>query len=860
MRVNSRAYVPTQLAASFVHIESFEHGSDLIISKPDGDGIFVGRSYEMSPLVGGGSEFSGLIQNLFKMMPDDSLVQCSLISPPDHDTPFDLVRGKDFGNEMLAELISRQAALYEKALKIDGLYDLPVINRKTVIFALMVPVKTINDDVLAAALEVQQEFLSGLIACGFVDAHVLSPGALIGVYRQMANMFARRRDAVVDELLDLRSQVYGPDDEFDPRPRDYAVLPGKVYCAAVVPKTLPEEVSHGLMNLVIGAPLNSGTAKEGGGVRIKTPFILSATVRVASQSAEASRVAKAIKSRTKNEKVPFSLGVEDTEQTLKDLKYLEQTCTNTGNKYTYANITAFVFSTDKNEILSARNNFKTIMNNLDFDARDVVGTVGVRFAQALPLNFSVSIANKLAGEAIMPASSAACLLPIFGDYMGNADPASSRTGCVFITRRGTPHFWDMYQTNSNKNGTLLAKSGAGKSFATQYIIQNEVAQGTRVFLFDNGKSAKKFCQTIEGEFIEFGADDNFRPSLNPYTDLTEEEFDEQAETITALVIKMAYYKEEVESGARIAASEAVKAAYDQKRGAADINTVIQALEQIKNNQKDNQNVNEVVAAAINMIPRLRNFMENPARGPYFRGKSSLAPKNRFTVFELGSLDGDEHLKQCILFFVMNMLMRTVKDAAGRKLIMLDEAKQLLDDEGSAPVLEGLYRKGRKDDAGIWVISQDPSDLLESAVGRVILGQSHWKLVMQMEAEDTSRMLNNGGLTKFANDPYFHKCIKDVRTVRGKYSEILICGESTYETVRLYVDRFTGTLFSSEGEARTGVFELMRRGMRAVEAVKYLIGEQDSERKTWLKSIVSQLRQENLTDEQIRRELDEVLNG
>jgi conjugal transfer ATP-binding protein TraC len=861
MIVVNRPNIPTQVSSSFVHLESYARESNLIVSKPEGDSIYVGRCYEMSPLSGGGTEFAGLIQNIYKSAPDDALLQISLLSIPDHDVPYNLVRGKASGNRLLQELMQRQARLYETAKRIGALADMPAVNRKSLIMSFMTPVNLVNDTTLELALVAQNEFLAGLKACGFLDVQARSPSEVLAIYRQCVNIYDRRKELPLDDVMELRHQVFGPDEVFDFSADEYAVFNKRLYCAAVVPKALPPMISHGVANLLIGAPLNGGPTKDGGGVRVKTPFILNATVRVANQRKELERIARAIKSRNRaDNNLWFSLGAENGGEIASDLLYLQETCKDGTNKLTFASITAFVFSHDRQELAQARSDFKTTMNNLDFDARDVTDTIGVRFVQALPLNYSNRIAQKLDSEALVPASVAAKLMPIFGDYRGNASAARDRMGSVYLTRRGSAYYFDPFLSNKNKNGILAAASGVGKSFKMQYMIANELASGTRVSLFDNGRSAKKFCESVGGDFIEFTLDTATPPSLNPFTGLSEEDFLEQHPDITALILKAAYFNEEIEAGARIAVSEAVKAAYGRSRGKADINTVIDALETIKENTDDSKFKSEVQLAACNLVPRLRNFVDSPTRGGYFLGESNLAANNPFTVFELSGLDGDEHLKQCVLFFVMNTIMRQMKKLSGRKLIMLDEAWQLLKDQGAAAVMEGLYRKARKDQGSIWVITQSPRDLASNPTGEVILSQSVWKLVMEQEPEEIDKIVAEGVMTKFAGDAYFNKLIKDVKTQKGICSEILICGESTYEVVRLYVDRFTAALFSTDGADRDVVFQLMRSGVPAADAVNMVISDARGKRGKWLKDIVAQLRSEHLSDAEIRQELEEILNG
>ncbi|MDL5400783.1 hypothetical protein QSI00_24785, partial [Escherichia coli] len=71
---------------------------------------------------------------------------------------------------------------------------------------------------------------------------------------------------------------------------------------------------------------------------------------------------------------------------------------------------------------------------------------------------------------------------------------------------------------------------------------------------------------------------------------------------------------------------------------------------------------------LNLIPRLKAFIESPTRGVYFRGPSTLNPKKHLTVFELASLGDDDHLKRCVLFCCLNVLMTRIRTVRGRKRI------------------------------------------------------------------------------------------------------------------------------------------------------------------------------------------------
>ena len=58
-------------ASSVVNLETYTEDTNLMVSKFHTDRPYVGAVYSMSPLSGGGGEFSTVVQNVFKAVPDD---------------------------------------------------------------------------------------------------------------------------------------------------------------------------------------------------------------------------------------------------------------------------------------------------------------------------------------------------------------------------------------------------------------------------------------------------------------------------------------------------------------------------------------------------------------------------------------------------------------------------------------------------------------------------------------------------------------------------------------------------------------------------------------------------------------------
>ena len=829
--------VRTEPASSMIHLETYTNEDRLIVSKADGDKLMIGRVIEASPLIAGGGDFGVTVNSVIRAAPDNSVIQVSLVGAPDLDAPARYAQGKTHGSRAVSELVERQRRVLEGALTIDWQEGEPILSVRRVLISLAVPIADTSPETVALAATKQSDFLRNVRNSGFSDATVRTAGEVVGIYRSFFNIFKRRAPVLLDELVDLRFQVFGPDQEFDFRDPYVGKLAKDVYCAAVAIKTFPEEPNSGLMNISTGGIFKDRKATEGGGPKISTPFIFTTTVRVANQRAEGTRVQRAIDSRL-NKGAPFKLGREDAQRKLIDLKTIQSQCAAGEDKYVFVSTSVFVFGRTPDQATSAAGLVAGLMDKLKFDAREVVDNLPVRLAQILPLNFSPKLAEKLQSEALMSSSGCAVVLPLYGDYCGNAPNDGTANGLSLVTRRGQMMSVDIWR-GQIPHGLLVAQSGGGKTVTLEVKILNQLAEGTRVVAIDDGRALKKFCHCIGGEFVEFGTE--FKPSLNAFSLLeSEEDFAEQEEMIGDLVLQMAYHGDEEQvSGARIAAAEAVKAAWNNKNSGADFMTVVEALEIIAKNAANLGSANELTLAALTLVPRLKSFLNSPARGDYFRGPCTLDVNAKFTVFEMASL-GESHLKKCVMYFVTNVVLSRLRLHRGRKLIVIDEAADTLKDPGAANVVGGIYRKGRKDRVGIWVVFQSLPQLLELPAGKLIFSQSYWKWMLYQDTAEIDALVKARLLGKFVDDPFFVSLLKSVHTVKGRYSELMVQSGESYEVGRLFLDQFTLTLLDSEGPTRERIFDLMNDGVDVVDAVESVIGQGEARRSRWVKEFVNEL--------------------
>jgi conjugal transfer ATP-binding protein TraC len=215
--------------------------------------------------------------------------------------------------------------------------------------------------------------------------------------------------------------------------------------------------------------------------------------------------------------------------------------------------------------------------------------------------------------------------------------------------------------------------------------------------------------------------------------------------------------------------------------------------------------------------------------------------------------------EVVLYYVLNRILGWVNKTAGRKFIGLDECWELFAKDSAVDAIEGLYRKGRKEGAAIWTITQSPLDYESNDAGKAIKRATHWNLVLEQKADAIEELLQNKHWPRYANDLYFARMLRDTKTHKGKFSEIMIISDSGYEKVRHYLNPFMLMVYNTEQEERDAVFTLMNEGVSAIEAVERVAKNFSVSRRRQLEHQVRHLIHNRGYDvATLRREVNQIL--
>lgn len=394
------------------------------------------------------------------------------------------------------------------------------------------------------------------------------------------------------------------------------------------------------------------------------------------------------------------------------------------------------------------------------------------------------------------------LLPVFSDWKGTSTPVLN-----FVSRKGQLMRYDLFDTGSNYNCIIAAQSGSGKSFLTNEIITSYLECGGRAWAIDVGRSYEKLCHSLDGQFLVFGENSNL--CINPF-DLIQD-YNEESDMVVGIVAAMAAPTQPLTDLQYSHLRRIIAEIFKEKGQDTQVDDIAKkCLESADSRVQD-------------IGHQLYAFTSDGEYGRYFNGKNNVKFDADFVVIELEELKSKEHLQQVVLLQMVYQIQQEMYlgNRDRRKLVLIDEAWDLLTKGDIAKFIETGYRRFRKYGGAATVITQSVNDLYEANSGRAIVENSANMLLLGQKKEAIELIQESKRLPL---SEFGYKLLKTVHTNPGKYSEIYIISEMGQGVARLVVDEFKKLLYSTKAEDIHAIESHRKRGATTSEAVHAVLRE------------------------------------
>lgn len=402
--------------------------------------------------------------------------------------------------------------------------------------------------------------------------------------------------------------------------------------------------------------------------------------------------------------------------------------------------------------------------------------------------------------------------PLLGEWKGTKNPLITLFG-----RRGQPMGFDLFDnTGGNYNFAVAALSGSGKSVFVNEMAYRYRAAGTKVWIIDVGRSYKNLCELMDGEFIEFADERKNTLCLNPFSMV--QDINNDMEMLLPLLAEMASPREPLNNFCYSALASAIKQVWAVTGENSTITNIYDLLKTGKLSE-DSQREGELSKMAV----ALEQFTQYGAYASYFEGKANIKFTKDFVVLELEELKSKKDLQAVVMQIIMYRITQEMYlDRSRRKIVIIDEAWDLMGSGSSGNFIEAGYRRARKYGGAFGTITQGIDDYYKSESTKAAINNADWLFLLRQKPENIDRLGKEGKLTI---DEWMKRQLASITTDHGNYSEIFVHSPMGSGIGRLILDPFSMLLFSTRAEDFEKIKKMHNEhGMSTEQAVAALLGE------------------------------------
>lgn len=372
----------------------------------------------------------------------------------------------------------------------------------------------------------------------------------------------------------------------------------------------------------------------------------------------------------------------------------------------------------------------------------------------------------------MPAETIAWAFPFSGgginDGSGVLLGRDSAGGLVIVD------IWRREGSRTNSNWTILAKPGAGKSFAVKTMLLREYAQGTKIIIIDPEREYRRICRQLGGSWINCAGEAGRINPLQAWPLPADHDLDpadddaDLAEFAAAraqgaislhlqtLKAFFSLYLRDLSDVEKALLQRAVRVVYERAGITLNTDPATVPADRWPTMRELYEYIREQAQSAPShhLYERLEVLLEEAATGAdatLWAGPTAAIPDADLIVLDVHDLQhADDGVRRAQYFNVLTWAWRQIEmDRTTRVLLVVDEAWLLVDPQTPQALsfLRDTSKRIRKYMGGLVIISQNVVDFTDPAVarhGQALLDNPSYKLLLaqgERDLEVLSRLMN-----------------------------------------------------------------------------------------------------------------------
>ena len=291
----------------------------------------------------------------------------------------------------------------------------------------------------------------------------------------------------------------------------------------------------------------------------------------------------------------------------------------------------------------------------------------------------------------------------------------------------------------NANMVVFAKSGAGKSFTVKLEALRSMMIGAEIIIIDPENEYQKLCDAVGGSYIRLSLNSDVR--VNPFDLPRVVDSEDANDALRANLVTLHGLFRLMLGGAATNGQPAVPLTPNEE---ADLDQALidtYARAGITSDPLTHQSTPPTIINLYDTLlhmegtgPQLAQRLRKYTTGTFagiFSQQSNVDINNQMVVFNIRDLE--DELRPVAMYIVLSHIWNVVRAEQKRRLLIVDEAWQLMQFEDSANFLFSLAKRARKYYLGLTTITQDVEDFMGTKMGRAIVANSSMQLLLKQSS-------------------------------------------------------------------------------------------------------------------------------
>ncbi|HMB26315.1 MAG TPA: DUF87 domain-containing protein, partial [Patescibacteria group bacterium] len=277
----------------------------------------------------------------------------------------------------------------------------------------------------------------------------------------------------------------------------------------------------------------------------------------------------------------------------------------------------------------------------------------------------------------------------------------------------------------NANSCVFATSGAGKSYTIKLEVLRSMMLGTDVIVIDPEREYKNLSDAVGGTYVNISL--NSESKINPFDLPRKIGQMSTADIIRSAVITLKGLLRLMVGDMTHQEDSILDRALIETYAKKDITPEADLSRTEPPIMQDLYEVLEGMEGGSDLALRLKKYTTGTFSG-LFNSPTNVDMTNQLVVYSVRDLE--DELRPMAIYNIINYIWNVVRSEVKKRILVIDEAWWLMQNEDSAKFVHALVKRCRKYYLGVTTITQDVNDFLLSEYGNAILTNSALKILMR----------------------------------------------------------------------------------------------------------------------------------